>query len=385
MKTLFQALVISICLVVFSCKKKKETPTSPTPSPSVPTACTPVIVEIIDNITTPTVWEDCHIYVINTTYINVSSTLTIKPGAIIKFKNQIFDNSITVSSTGKILAMGTAEKPIIFTSIKDDANGGDTNGDGTTTTPARRDWGGIVMNTEGCVYTYCRFLYGGKGPSAGAAQPSLEFQFFYGTVDYCTFAYCGGDTLFNGYGVVDANLCSDPRFSITNSVFYGCIKPIFMNAFLSIDNSNIFHNPANVNEINQLNGIFISNEGNSVPADIAWLENEVPFVLTGVLSLTKPGTKLSIANGVIIKVKNSIAPGNKISLKNSSTEIVGYNLPGVFFTSYLDDAHGGDTNGDGTATSPNPSDWYGILDVDASIQTNNFCYPWPNILYAQYP
>lgn len=57
----------------------------------------------------------------------------------------------------------------------------------------------------------------------------------------------------------------------------------------------------------------------------------------------------------------------------------------VYFTSYLDDAHGGDTNGDGNASSPSFSDWYGIQDITTSISTNNFCYNWSNILYAQYP
>ncbi|MBL0049086.1 MAG: hypothetical protein IPP32_13460 [Bacteroidetes bacterium] len=382
MKKFATLLILLFTVLINGCKKDEST--TETPEDTTP-ACTPTVVEVTTNISSPTTWDPCHIYVINASSIDVSSTLTIQAGTIIKFKNNVFDNAITVSATGQINAVGTADKPIVFTSFKDDANGGDTNGDGTTSTPARGDWGGIVMNTSSCVYKYCTFLYGGEGPSPGAGQPTLEFQSFYGIIDRCTFAFCGGEAVFNGYGVVDARSCHDTNFKLTNSIFYGCIKPVFINPFLSIDNSNVFHNPNNAAQKNDFNGIFITNEANEALSDVSWLEDEVPFVLTGSLYITHPGTKLILAAGVIIKVKDSPAPGNKITYKEGMNSIQGYGLPGVYFTSYLDDAHGGDTNGDGNASSPAFADWYGIQDITASISTNNFCYNWSNILYAQYP
>lgn len=382
MKRLTSILILSTIFFIGACKKDSS---DDSPAPETPQACVPTIVEITTNVSSPTTWDACHIYVISTTSINVSSTLTIEAGTVIKFKNIVFDNAITVSSSGQINALGTADKPIVFTSIKDDSNGGDSNGDGALTAPSRGDWGGIVMNTNSCVYAYCKFMYGGEGPSAGAGQPTLEFQYFYGSVDHCTFAYCGGESVYNGYGVVDARDCHNTNFKLTNSVFYGCVKPVFIHPFLSIDNSNTFHNPANAAQKNDLNGIFITNDGNEATSDVSWLEDEVPFVLTGVLSITHPATKLILASGVIIKIKDSPAPGNKITFKEGISSIEGYNLPGVYFTSYLDDAHGGDTNGDGSATAPAFADWYGVQDYTATISTNNFCYNWTNILYAQYP
>ena len=372
-KSLFPLL---LCFMVFvsSCGKTDNN-----------NVCTPTVVEVTTDVTTPTVWDECHIYIISVNQISVSSTLTIQPGTVVKFKDIAGDNAIQVSTSGRILATGTAAKPVVFTSYKDDAHGGDTNGDGTVTTPARYDWGGIIINSNNCNFKYCSFMYGGEGPSAGAGQPTLEFSYFYGIIDYCTFAYCGGETDYAGYGVVDARYCENNNFHITNSTFYGCIKPLFLSPFNSVDNSNVFHNPANTSEKNQLNGIFMTSTANEATTDVSWTETEVPFVLTGSLAIGD-GMKLILAADVIIKVADLPAIGyNKISLHEGTSSIEGHDLSGVMFTSYFDDANGGDTNGDGNGSSPAVGDWYGIQDITATISTNNFCYAWSSIHYAAYP
>lgn len=373
MRKLLLPLFLCAVLFISSCKKDDNN-----------SACTPVVVEVGTDITTPTTWQDCHIYVISVNQISVTSTLTIEAGAIVKFKDIVGDNAILVSNSGRILATGTAAKPVVFTSYKDDAHGGDTNGDGSATTPARYDWGGIIINSNNCNFKYCTFMYGGEGPGSGAGQPTLEFSSYYGIIDNCTFAYCGGETTYAGYGVVDGG-GHNASFSITNSTFYGCIKPMNINPWISVDNSNTFHNPANPSETNQLNGIFIISDANEATADVTWTENEVPYVLTGGLAIGD-GLKLILGAGVIIKVATLPAIGyNKISLHDATSSIQGHDLAGVVFTSYLDDAHGGDTNGDGTGSAAASGDWYGIQDITASINTNNHCYAWGNIYYAQYP
>jgi hypothetical protein len=372
-------------LVVFSCKKKDPEP-EPIPDPApAPVACTPATVIVNTDVNTPTTWNACNIYIISPIQISVNSILTIEPGTIIKFKESVGDNSILVSNAGRIIAEGTADKPIVFTSYKDDARGGDSNGDGTATSPKRSDWGGIIVNSNTCTFKYCKFYFGGEGPAGGTNQPTLEFSYNYGIIDHCTFAHCGGETTYNGYGVVDARYSESPNMQITNSTFYDCIKPLFLNPHISVDNSNTFHNPSNVTEKNQLNGIFLTNTPNEPTTDVSWQETEVPFVLTGSFYL-EDGKKLNLAPGVIIKMALLPAAGyNKISIKEGQSFIENNNASGVFFTSYLDDANGGDTNGDGNTTSPAKGDWYGVQDISGVITTSNSCYAWSNILYAKYP
>lgn len=90
--------------------------------------------------------------------IDAGGTLTIEPGTVLK-------NSYDIHEVrGVLQARGTAENPIIFTSLQDDSDGYDSDGSGDA--PAAGAWENIRFvgaSSSDSVLEYVHIRYGGKG------------------------------------------------------------------------------------------------------------------------------------------------------------------------------------------------------------------------------
>ncbi len=310
------------------------------------------VVVITDDIDEVTTWYSDSIYIIKDHDFWINNSLTIQPGTVIKFTPD--GQGMSVHETGTVIANGNVDNPIIFTSYKDDAHGGDNNGDGNATFPAVRDWGSVLVESNGSSFIHCLFYYGGNS----SYLSTLEIYSGRATITNCIFAHNNGGKFGDFYyGALDATQ-ADLSTQIKNNIFYDNNLPLSILSEIDIDNSNTFEDPNDPSVKNVMNGIFIYDLDN-IDKVTTWSETEVPFVINdNDLWIVSPGS-LKLGHNVIIKFTpdSYLVIGEGASLDQSQ---------GNVFTSFKDDSYLGDTNGDGNVTSPSDGDWGGIYDDAAS-------------------
>jgi RHS repeat-associated protein len=94
-----------------------------------------------------------------------------------------------------------------------------------------------------------------------------------------------------------------------------------------------------------------------------WTVANSPYVLDGSVTVAA-GATLTIDPGVIVKFNGT---GRSLYV-NGTLNAVGTATNHIVFTSYQDDSAGGDTNGDGSATTGAPGQWYMIWIRSAGSQ-----------------
>ena len=140
---------------------------------------------IQENITSNTTWKGGEVYELaDRISVTNGATLTIEPGAVIKGQAGRGANStaLVIAIDGKIDAVGTPEKPIIFTSVADEIEPGQTQSPNLD--PNQNGlWGGVVVlgdapisaredniSFEGIPAEDETGFYGGSNPNHNAGE-----------------------------------------------------------------------------------------------------------------------------------------------------------------------------------------------------------------------
>ncbi|MFA6400967.1 MAG: hypothetical protein WCX31_04980 [Salinivirgaceae bacterium] len=137
MKNFFFYSLIAVSALLVSCNEE-----DPKPTPVEETELT-----VSANITENTTWETGKTYILGARIAVLSGvTLTIEPGVIVKGQAGSGSNAtaLIIARGGKLMAEGTAAKPIIFTSIADEIEPGQIASPNLDPT-LNGLWGGLIV------------------------------------------------------------------------------------------------------------------------------------------------------------------------------------------------------------------------------------------------
>lgn len=281
------------------------------------------------DITTNTTWTKNKIYFVQGNIeINNNAILTIEPGTTIKFDKDA-ELDVGNSSYGTVIAKGTADDPIIFTS--------------NTSVKTEGDWYGIWLYSaaNNCDFEYCTFEYGG-GYSSDDGVMNLDGT--NATFRSCTFQ--NNDS----YGVCASNAGFD-AFS-ANTFANNSTNPIYVYSqyVQEIGTGNVYDGGT----------IDIDDGTVDKTGTVIWKNQGIPYkVLENLYIGSSSGTTLSFEPGTIVTFNHDI----EVSVGSS-----GY---GSIICEGTTDAHITFTS---SAASPTNGDWYGIFFYDGTGGNTNFDY-----------
>lgn len=285
-----------------------------------------------------TVWPAGEVQrIVGDVHIPLGSTLTIQPGAVVKFNN---NSDIDFIVDGTLLAQGTDAQPIVFTELRDDT-GGDTNGDGTASGPSRSNWGAVIIQpgSTGSTLEHFELRYGGWRAAAELVVNGGQLAFDHGVIRDADF-----------YGVRITN--ASP--TLTNISFVGSG---FAAISMDLNSAPVISGVTMTN--NGWNGLWL--DSGTLPGNATWNNPDIVYILPDDVTVPQ-GKTLTLGAGQIIKT------GFRTELFVNGTLIAnGTTANPVIFANPLDDTAGGDTNNNGTANSAINDASGGIVFANTSV------------------
>lgn len=323
----FIATILAFSLFLTACEKDSDD--------TDPVICD---IHITDDITENTIWEaSCTYYVDRNIDVTNDAILTIEPGTVIKFAQGMeLTISYAGSSTGNIVAVGTKDKMILFTS--------------QAQTPSKGDWDGI-------------WLYSGCNASK---------------FDYCKIEYAGNYKWSGGSGAITSNYANNTE--IDNCIFennddYGvriyqnqsALSSFTRNEFRDNTTNDLKLSAYNVSSIGTSNyfskDIIVVGSDVDVSGDVLWRKQNADYVIINddVTVGCSTGTKLIIEAGASLKFSQAL--GIEIAYTSSRfgmIEAIGTATEPITFTS--------------ASANPSKGDWNTIIFYDGCSAGSVFDY-----------
>ena len=299
-------------------------------------------------------------------------TVMIDADAVLKLRQQIIDvgtSTVTVDRSGGALqVLGTPGHDVQFTSYRNDAIGGDS--DGVSTGAARGDWGGLVFRADSDAQTAD---ISGRG-------------IFLNTVNHATIGFGGGQVFVNSQSDQFAPVhLVDSRPTVTFNTFVqsaGAAISGNPNSFRDDDGrlgplirgNHLFNN--------SLNGLFVrSSVAAGLPLErltvaARFTATDIVHIISdnlliaggaggdlqiGTVNRARAAGRLLVNPGIIVKLL-----GSRIESEIGRSQLIaeGTDADQIIFTSQLDDRFGAggsfDTTNDGGNSTANPGDWGGL-------------------------